>query len=276
MDMAALAPFLCTFCGAYLHSFDRLQRHRYRHKMKYIRIRTKQASFSTANSLTGQQRYTSNHDQVNVLRQFRSGLMEAMYHKTYSTHDYKLSRVINYSRKHTEKKYQCEHCQKRFTRNDHLKNHVRTHTKERPYQCEHCQKCFTRNDHLKSHIRTHTKEKSYQCEHCQKCFSESGNLKRHIRTHTKERPYQCEYCQKCFTRNDHLKTHIRSHTKEKPFRCEHCQKRFAQSNNLTRHVRTHTKDHTKDQENLSSVKQCWNYFARTGHLKSHSKSSYQK
>ena len=245
--MAPLAPFLCTLCGAYLHSFDRLQRHKHRHTMKYIRIGMKKVTSSTALNRPyycdlnlGEHNHNKRNrgnNQLDMPGELRSGLMEAMYHETYFTHQSEQSRVTGPGK---NPKYQCQYCKKCFTSASVLKNHIRTHTKEKPYQCEHCQKWFSQLWNLKKHVRTHTKEKPYQCEHCQKCFAAQSNLKRHIRIHTKEKPYQCEHCQKSFAQSKCLVNHMRAHTEERPYQCDQCPKSFSHSHHLTRHVRTHT------------------------------------
>ena len=78
--------------------------------------------------------------------------------------------------------HECDVCEKRFTRADSLKTHMRIHTNERPYECDVCEKRFTRSSGLKLHMRIHTNERPYECDVCEKRFTRSGSLKRHKRT----------------------------------------------------------------------------------------------
>lgn len=51
--------------------------------------------------------------------------------------------------------YQCAHCQKRYSRPEHLARHVQTHTLGKRFVCHICTKAFARQDLLKRHVTNH-------------------------------------------------------------------------------------------------------------------------
>ncbi|KAL4832134.1 hypothetical protein H8958_020086 [Nasalis larvatus] len=77
--------------------------------------------------------------------------------------------LIRYQRKHDyvgERACQCCDCSRVFSRNSHLIQHYRTHTRERPYQCRLCGKCFGRPSYLTQHYQFHSQEKTLASNHC--------------------------------------------------------------------------------------------------------------
>ncbi|CAL9704052.1 unnamed protein product [Knipowitschia caucasica] len=152
-----------------------------------------------------------------------------------------------------EKKFQCNVCNKKFERKQHLQNHVRIHTGENPYstapatkktveerfQCSICKKRLWSKYGLDVHVRTHTGERPHSCPVCNKTFVQKGALIIHRRTHTGEKPYNCSTCEKTFTDKSSLNAHMKIHTGKKPHVCPFCCKGFIRPRDLDIHIKMH-------------------------------------
>ena len=164
-----------------------------------------------------------------------------------------------------DKPFQCNSCQKCFSRPHSLREHVKIHNGIKPFQCEHCSKDFRTSKEWTQHVRIHTGERPFECKICKKTFVRSQGLKEHETVHTKEKPYQCKVCEKSFTTNSTLRTHKQKHYAEQPFKCETCNKGFAKLHNLKRHERMHSGDKP------FTCKHCRKRFAYQSNLVRHEK-----
>ncbi|KAH0564705.1 hypothetical protein KQX54_013518 [Cotesia glomerata] len=189
--------------------------------------------------------------------------------------------------------FKCKNCEKIFTCEKNLKDHRKSHFKEKPFRCVDCGKEFSQlrnykyhrsvhegtgefaatcpecgksfNDrgYLGSHMKIHRNKKEYACDDCGKSFNQRVAYNMHVRIHTGVKPHHCEQCGKDFSRKMLLKQHMRTHSGERPYQCHICNKAFADKSNMTLHTRLHSglKPYQCDI--------CSKAFTKKHHLKTH-------
>ncbi|KAF2976395.1 hypothetical protein EK904_003304 [Melospiza melodia maxima] len=175
-------------------------------------------------------------------------------------------------------KLKCTYCDKAFTKNFDLQQHIRSHTGEKPFQCIVCGRAFAQKSNVKKHMQTHkvwppglgctisrssitvqvmalnpsqpedeenTGEKPFKCSVCDAAFNRKDKLKRHMLIHEPFKKYKCPFsshtgCNKEFNRPDKLKAHILSHSGMKIHKCQYCNKSFSRRAHMVEHQRSHT------------------------------------
>lgn len=142
-------------------------------------------------------------------------------------------------RRRSTKVFQCDTCDATFVNFSEFHQHNRTHGHQR-YQCNICEKWFSKRYHMKNHMTIHTMVKSFGCTLCSNTYTNQGNLDRHIRVfHHKEKRHVCPECGKSFSQTTILRQHMSIHTSERKFTCDICQKKFKTEAYLILHRNRH-------------------------------------
>ncbi|KAG7390245.1 hypothetical protein PHYPSEUDO_008383 [Phytophthora pseudosyringae] len=155
-------------------------------------------------------------------------------------------------------KVTCAECGEQFRFTAWLVKHSQE-TRHRPFacQCEGCDKRYSKREHLARHVeavhvrgatQSMEERKPFKCELCQARFTYNHGLTRHMkRSHRNVNlPFECSECLKGFKKKSELQAHSYVHTGLLPFECEDCGERFLKRFLLGRHRRTHEANRAAD------------------------------
>lgn len=117
---------------------------------------------------------------------------------------------LSHMKKCSEKKFECDHCSRKFFTKIELIRHLKIVSGEISYVCEICSKPCSSTMDLKLHRTAHTNQKSYACSypHCSKAFKTPAARSSHMETHSNV-SYSCSFCPSSFKQRALLQRHLR-------------------------------------------------------------------
>ena len=156
------------------------------------------------------------------------------------THMAKNKKKYYYS--HSTDRHACPICNKTFSSNDYLTQHVLTHADAKTHLCSQCGKGFYTKGSLIQHMIQHrsNEEKKWSCGECGKKYSYQFMLRNHQLTHNNEKPFVCQFCPKKFQTKGSLSYHLKMHSNENPYNCHLCGYSATKPFNLGRHLVHHS------------------------------------
>ncbi|KAM9296699.1 zinc finger protein 335 [Gastrophryne carolinensis] len=136
--------------------------------------------------------------------------------------------------------YPCPICNRVYSMQKRLTQHMKSHSSEKPHMCDKCGKAFKKKYTFKMHLLTHlhcVDESRYKCEFCEYVCEDRKQLLNHQLTHMNDKPFKCNQCKYHTFRQDFLLSHqATKHAAGKPFACEYCHFTTKHKKNLRLHV----------------------------------------
>ena len=135
-----------------------------------------------------------------------------------------------------ERKFFCYHCESKFARKDHLKQHIQAKHDDVKYACSQCEYLASRQDHLKSHIKSVHEGVKYACNKCDYQCSHKSSLITHRQAKHEGVNYTCNECDNQFSRNIDLIRHRQAKHEGVKYTCNECGNQFSYNGDLKSHT----------------------------------------
>ncbi|XP_064607173.1 uncharacterized protein LOC135471755 isoform X3 [Liolophura sinensis] len=134
--------------------------------------------------------------------------------------------------------FECNTCDKKFTRKAHLKRHLRIHEADKPHKCSMCDYKGCEKSDLLKHEIIH-RDPEYLCDICGKQFRHVKNKELHVKRHRGQKDYKCGICDFYGYTFTDIRKHIeRKHSEVNRLMegvCEHCGTSFKTAAQLDEH-----------------------------------------
>ncbi|CAF4890188.1 unnamed protein product [Pieris macdunnoughi] len=228
----------CPFCSDVFQYFRKL--------LEHINLLHSVENFVCA--YCGQTFGNNYNYRAHISRYHRQDSVKCMECSTEFPTVHKLSR--HKARVHGEKIYQCQQCDDKFGTQYLLKKHaIQAHSSG--HKCMYCNRVFTINSHLRNHVRRlHLKEKNFECNICSERFFDKPLLKTHLVKHIDENPEGLEpYTSEKRRKNLQI---LFNNTTIIPFKwrgkylCFYCANDYTEYSDLKKHMKSHGQCTTRD------------------------------
>lgn len=137
--------------------------------------------------------------------------------------------------------YQCSHCNKRYSSERLLRDHMRHHVYH--YKCPFCDMTCPNPSSLRTHIHyRHTEERAYHCPTCDYSGKSAVDLRRHVETHDRDwincEAEGCSFHARYFWEMNLHNRNVHQGPELGKYLCHICSKKYLRGSRLTNHLKS--------------------------------------
>lgn len=140
--------------------------------------------------------------------------------------------------KNEEGIFDCDQCQRQFTKMNSLKTHIQSIHEGVKYACDQCEYQATYQKNLIRHVQSKHEGVKYSCHKCDYQASFKSGLAYHVLSKHEGVKYACNQCDFQATQQSALKLHIQSMHEGIKYACSQCDYQATQRGHLKTHIQS--------------------------------------